>query len=192
MSESVFAKQCGVTLIEMVVTIVIMAIALFGVTTAISLAISRSSDVLLEARAMALAQSYLDEITAKRFDENSAPRGIPPCRSNCTIAGSFGPDGGETARQDYDDVDDYDGLIEGFDQITPLQDVEGNDRTGYEGFWVDIDVRYLELGSGGAEENLATEANDLTDEEDAKHITITVYHIDNTNGWVFSVYKANF
>jgi MSHA pilin protein MshD len=186
------AHQRGVTLIELIAVIVILAISLAGVTAAISGALSRNADVMLETRAVALAQSYLDEILARRFDEHSAPRGIPPCRTNCTLQASFGPDGGETARADYDDVDDYHGLNEGFGQVNPLRDAEGNLRTGYDEFRVQVSVRYLELGSGGAEENLATAPNDLTDEQDAKLITVTISHASNSTGWQFSVYKANF
>jgi MSHA pilin protein MshD len=185
-------RQQGFTLIELVAVIVILAISLAGVTAAISGAISRSSDVLLETRAVALAQSYLDEILAKRFDELTAPRGIPPCRSNCTDEINFGLDGGETDREDYDDVDDYHGLDEGLDQATPLQDAEGQDRLGYDNFRVRVTVRYLELDPGDTEENLASEPNDLTDEKDAKLITVTVNHASVFSEWSFSVYKSNF
>ena len=185
-------QQTGVTLIELVAVIVILAISLAGVTAAISSAISRSSDVMLETRAVALAQSYLDEILSRRFDERSAPRGIPPCRVNCTAEVDFGPDSGETDREDFDDVDDYHGLDEGEGQVDPLQDAEGNERQGYENFRVRVSVRYLELGVGETEENLATEVNDLTDTQDAKLITVTVSHIEQPDGWQFGVYKANF
>lgn len=185
-------KQQGVTLIELVVVIVILAVALYGVTTSLSGALSRSSDVIPQTRALALAQSYLDEILAKRFDEHSVPRGIPPCRTNCTDEVDFGPDGGETTRADYDDVDDYDGLDEGFEQATVLQDAEGNNRSGYDEFRVRVAVRYLALGGGGVEENLTAELNDLTDAQDAKLITVTVSHASEPDGWKFSAYKANF
>lgn len=185
-------QQAGVTLIELVAVIVILAISLAGVTAAISSAMSRSSDVMLETRAVALAQSYLDEILSRRFDENSAPRGIPPCRANCTDEVNFGPDGGEIGRADFDDVDDYHGLDEGLGQINPLQDAEGNTRLEYENFRVRVNIRYLELGVGETEENLATALNDLTDIQDAKLITVTVSHVEQPDGWQFGVYKANF
>jgi MSHA pilin protein MshD len=185
-------KQQGVTLIELVVVIVILAIALYGVTTSLSGALSRSADVVPQTRALALAQSYLDEILSKRFDEHSVPRGIPPCRTNCTDEVDFGPDGGESSRDEYDDVDDYDGLDEGFEQATALQDAEGNNRSGYDEFRVRVAVRYLELGGGGVEENLTAELNDLTDAQDAKLITVTVSHASEPDGWQFSAYKANF
>jgi len=185
-------RQRGLTLIELVAVIIILAVALIGVSAAISGAVSRSSDVLLETRAVALAQSYLDEILAKRFDERTAPRGIPPCRSNCTDEVDFGLDGGESDREDFDDVDDYHDLDEGLDQATPLQDAEGMDRLGYDNFRVRVTVRYLQLGVGQPEEELASEPNDLTDVQDAKLITVTVNHASMFSEWSFSVYKANY
>lgn len=186
------AVQSGLTLIEMVVTIVILAIALIAISSMISGGIARSSDTTLELRSAALAQSYLDEILGKRFDENSAPRGIPPCRSNCTLSASFGPDAGETRAQ-FDDVDDYDGLDEGEGQATPLQDADGTTRTGYDNFRVRVSVRYMNVGASGEEENLAVATNDLDDNEDAKLITVTVNFLTSGAAGVrYSAYKANF
>ena len=193
-------KQQGVTLVELIAVIVILSIALIGVTAAISGGISRSADVMLETRAVALAQSYLDEILSRRFDEHSSARGIPPCRTNCTDEIDFGPDLGGTCgvssnrecRENYDDVDDYHGLDEGFGQTTPLQDAEGNDRDGYGNFRVQVSVRYMQQGVGEPEELLTTALNDLDDEEDAKHIRVTITHLNRQEGWVYDVYKANF
>ncbi|MBU2099392.1 MAG: type II secretion system GspH family protein [Gammaproteobacteria bacterium] len=200
-------QQQGVTLLELVVVIAILAVAMVGVATGISAAISRTSDVMVETRAVALAQSYLDEILGKRFDENSAPRGIPPCRSNCTDEVDFGLDDVESARDDFDDVDDYHGLDEGDEQPSPLQDAEGNDRSGYENYRVSISVRYLEpCGAEALLVNLADEVCNPADETEelaaipfieaasvlAKVITVTVRHRDNDDGWPFTVYKSNF
>jgi MSHA pilin protein MshD len=138
------------------------------------------------------SRGILDEILAKRFDERTAPRGIPPCRSNCTDEVNFGLDGGESDREDFDDVDDYHGLDEGLGQANPLQDAEGQTRLGYDNFRVRVSVRYLELGVGDTEENLASAVNDLTDEKDAKLITVTVNHASVFSEWSFSVYKSNF
>lgn len=200
MRQQSFPKHRGLTLIELVTVIAILAIALVGVTAAISSAVSRSADVLLETRATALAQSYLDEILGRRFDEHSAPRGIPPCNNTCTAEADFGPDPGGTCgplndlecRRDYDDVDDYHGLDEGRDQTSPLRDSEGNERLEYENFRVQISVRYLRLDVDEPEENLGADADDLNNPQDAKLITVTVSHASRPNGWQYSVYKANF
>lgn len=195
--------QRGITLIELIAVIVILSIALISVTAGISAGLSRSADVMLETRAVALAQSYLDEILSRRFDERSSLRGIPPCRASgpaCTDEVNFGPDLGGTCgvslnrecRAAYDDVDDYHGLDEGFEQTFPLRDAEGTERVGYGNFRVRISVRYLQLGLGEPEDNLTTALNDLDDARDAKHIRVTVTHLQRQEGWVFDVYKANF
>ena len=197
-------QQTGLTLVEMIITIVVLAIALVGITAAISGGIGRSGDTLVETRAVALAQSYLDEIFGKRFDENSNPRGIPPCRTNCTDAVSFGPDAGETERYHFDDVDDYDGLVEGAGAAGPLQDSEGQDRTGYANYRVEVSVRYVEPCAAQDESffnatpdvcapDTAPEIEALEyAQQRAKLVTVKVIHETNSDGWDFSVYKANF
>ncbi|MDT8427871.1 MAG: type II secretion system protein [Pseudomonadales bacterium] len=188
--------QRGLSMIEMVIAIVILAVALVSISVSISVGLGRNADVMLETRAVALAQSYLDEIFGRRFDENSNPRGIPPCSTNCTDELDFGPDLPETERIDFDDVDDYHGLDEGLGQTDPLRDAEGLERTGYENFRVRVAVRYLELVpdgvTPGVEETLGVNVDDLNNNTDAKLITVTVNHASNPQGWAFSVYKANF
>lgn len=185
--------QKGLTLIEMVITIVILAISLAAISAMLSSGVGRSSDTTLEIRSAALAQSYLDEILSKRFDENSHPRGIPPCRANCTTFANFGPDSGENGRADYDDVDDYHGLDQGQGQTDPLQDSTGAERTGYENFRVRVSVRYMDIAVSGTEENLAVDLNDLDENEDAKVITVRVNYLNSgTEGIAYSAYKTNF
>jgi len=159
----------------MVITISILAVSLTGITVMIQGGLSRGADTLLDVRAVALGQSYLDEILSRRFDELSEPNGIPPCRSlgagakPCTAEGSFGADG-ET-RANYDDVDDYHGLAEGEGEANPLRDSMGVTRDGYANFHVSVSVRYINLGGGQEEENLA-QASELGDEFDAKLLTV--------------------
>ncbi len=197
------STQRGITIIEMVITIVILAIALVGITQMISNGLRSSADIMTETRAVALAQSYLDEIFGKRFDDASNPRGIPPCRTDCTEEVDFGPEVGEDDRIDFDDVDDYHGLYEGWGQLAPfdvLRDAEGLPRIGYENFSVEISVRYLEIDVAGVEELLGVDSalpveedqTDLDNSEDAKLITVTIRNPGNASGWPFSVYKANF
>lgn len=185
-------KQAGLTLIEMVLTIVILAISIITITGMMAGGVGRSADTTVELRAASLAQSYLDEILGKRFDELSHPRGIPPCRANCTSFADFGLDGSES-RDQFDDVDDYHDLDEGMGQANPLQDSNGDPRIGYENFRVRVSVRYMDIGPGGEEENLAVDANDLDDNADAKLITVTVNFVaSGDEGVIYSAYKTNF
>ena len=194
--SSMAKPQMGVTMVELVITIVILAISLLGITFAIQGGLSRSADATLQIRTVALAQAYLDEILGKRFDEKSSPSGVPPCRAvapplpQCTLEAAFGPDGVET-RSGFDDVDDYHGLDEGDGQANPLQDAEGNTRVGYDNFRVRVGVRYINVGVGEEEENLGVN-NELDDELDAKLITVTVSYRSQPAGFDFSAYKSNF
>lgn len=203
---AMFRAQQGFSLIETIVTIVVLAIALTGITIAIQRGSGSSSVAAVEVRATALAQAYLDEILGKRFDERSANRGVPPCRDpaiapgtsrDCTLEGSFGTEGGEgTDRSRFDDVDDYDNLNEGDGQGTPLQDAEGMTRDEYENFRVTVNVRYIHVLLATDEEYQlsASAANDedIDDNYDAKLITVTIYYRGISEGFMFSAYKANF
>ncbi len=192
---------------ELIATIVIVAIALTGIAYSVQFGTSNSSDTLVQVRATALAQAYLDEILGKRYDEKTRPRGVPPCRytagtaRQCTAESAFGPDGIET-RATFDDVDDYDGLMEGRGETNDLQDAEGNDRVGYDNFRVEVSVRYINLNVAAIDSGISAPIADddvgltdgaiLDDEYDAKLITINVSAADNTDGFDFSAYKSNF
>ena len=97
-------SKTGFTLIELVITIVVISIALAAMLGAFSGAMTHSADPMWRNKTIKLAQLYLDEILSKRFDENSPVGGVPAsATTSCT---SIGADGAET-RATYDDVDDF-------------------------------------------------------------------------------------
>lgn len=85
--------QRGVTLIELLISILIVAIAASAILGVLSTTTAASADPMLRHQAAAIAEAYLEEILLKSFSD---------------------PDGldGEGARAAYDDVDDYDGLVD--------------------------------------------------------------------------------
>lgn len=194
-------QNAGITLVELVVTIVILSIALLGIAATLNFGVSQSSNTLFELRATALAQSYLDEILSKKFDERSRNSGIPPCRAtglsgrNCTT--TLGANGSESARTSFDDVDDYNGLDEGANSspAADLLDAQGVVRAGYAGFRVQVSVSLIDLVTpdpvatfpGGS-----VVLNPIPDDVyDAKLITVTVTD-GSADGLKFSAYKSNF
>ena len=207
-SGHLMQRESGLTLVELIATIVIISIALSAVVFSVQYGTSNSSDTLVQVRATALAQAYLDEILGKRYDERTRPSGVPPCRytappsRRCTAEASLGTDAGETSRDRYDDVDDYHGLVEGRGEVNALQDAEGNDRVGYENFRVEVTVRYINLNENppqtGIDPPLESDEVGLTsgiildDEYDAKLITVNVSDAENPDGFDFSAYKSNF
>ena len=100
-------SQAGVTLIELIISIVVISIALVAVLTSFSFSVSQSADPLWRNKSLKLAQLYLDEILARAYDESTPVGGLPPVASpSCS---GLGPESGET-RATYDDVDDYNGV----------------------------------------------------------------------------------
>lgn len=88
-----FAFQTGATLVELLLSIVIVAIAASAVLGVLSTTNASSADPMLRHQAASIAEAYLEEILLKSFDD---PDGVD----------------GEAARVDFDDVDDYDGLLD--------------------------------------------------------------------------------
>ena len=101
--------QQGVTLVELVISIVIISIAMVAVLSSFGLSISRSADPLWQNKSLKLAQLYLDEILAKSYDHASPLGGVPHVASP-SCAG-LGAETGET-RATFNDVDDYNGLVD--------------------------------------------------------------------------------
>jgi MSHA pilin protein MshD len=141
----------GFTLIEMVVLIVVLGVGLTGVTLVINQTVTQAPKALVQTRAMALAQAYLDEILQKRYDQTSGQGGIPRCDSSDNLAvacsASLGPDSvsplGLETRGSYNDVDDYNGV----DDQPPI-DATGSAFPNYSGYRVQVSVSYAgsELG----------------------------------------------
>lgn len=86
-------KQGGVTLVELLVSIVIVSIAAGTVLGVLAMTTAASADPMIRHQAAAIAEAYLEEILLKPITD---------------------PDGadGEAARADFDDLDDYDGLVD--------------------------------------------------------------------------------
>ncbi len=177
----------GFSLVEMVVTLVVMAVVFAGVALVFYNTVRRSPEPVLNMRAAALGQAYLDEILTKRYDENSGQGGIPRCNStdpgSQPCSASLGPDVSPTnapaleSRAEYDDVDDYNGLDE-----SPPIDALGNVRTGYTNYRVRVTVVYAGTGANGL---------GLANVQDAKLVTVTVTSPLGDN-MVFSGYRVNY
>lgn len=168
----------GFTLVELVMSIVLLGLALASVSVTMAHSAGRSSDGLWQVKVVELSDAYFAEILARRFDENSAPGGIPACSISttpCSAAVAFSD--GETRTQ-FDDVDDYDGLDE-----SPPRDASGNVRSDYTGYRVQISVAYADAGM------IAAYA--LDDATDAKVITARV-SAPGQNPLTFTAYRGNY
>ena len=182
-------KQQAFTLVELVVGIVVMAIALSILSTVFFSSAGRSVEPLLMVRGAEFGQALMDEIIGKKFDETTPDGGVPACAVPCTLAANLGPDGAEI-RANYNDVDDYNHYCD-IDNVAPyfqLEDTFGNVPEGFENFQMSICVGYDGDYNGSMNEGGA-------DDQNAKLIIIDIY-VPQTGGLSsavsFRAYKGNY
>ncbi|MBL1320619.1 MAG: prepilin-type N-terminal cleavage/methylation domain-containing protein [Methylophaga sp.] len=81
----------GATLIELIITIVIISVALSGILSVVNITTKHSADPIIQSQAIAIAESYLEEILL-----------LPIIDPNGNNAGED--------RATFDNIDDYNGL----------------------------------------------------------------------------------
>lgn len=132
-----YKQEDGFTLIELIAGIVVIAIVTLVVTAGLGQLFRQSVDPWQQIRATEVGQSLMNEIMARRFDENSnvgnqyvrCSEGSGSCTTPapCPSDGST-PNAEEAQRKQFDDVDDYNGL-----KLTGAQ-LSGSSPNRYNGF----------------------------------------------------------
>lgn len=205
--DTLLKPQSGFTLIKLVIGIALFSAVLTIILGLIIPQAIRSVDPIYQVKGTELAQSMLNEISSKFYDENSDRTGgqircsedqngdgdlTDPGESICTVPASLGPDlvapGVNEGRSDFDDVDDYHGFV--YDPTNNLNDDNllfnsaGNQiQNLYPGFKVSIQVIYDQDMNSVADTIAGT----------MKLVTVTV----NTPGpesqaLHFSMYQGNY
>ncbi|EAW32997.1 putative Mannose-sensitive agglutinin (MSHA) biogenesis protein MshD (pilus type IV) [marine gamma proteobacterium HTCC2143] len=151
-------KNSGFTLIELIVGIVIMAIALTFMTNVFFSNPGRSVEPMMQIRAIEFGQALMDEILSKKFDDTTPMGGVPACVA-CTASGNFGSEA--ESRSSYDDVDDY---HDSCGAPVPLTDGLGVGVSNFMGYTMEVCVSYDGNYDGVADNNI-----------NAKLITIKLY-----------------
>jgi prepilin-type N-terminal cleavage/methylation domain-containing protein len=114
----------GVTLVELIVTIVVIAAAVLGGIALTSATATRSADTLVQVQALVIGESYLNEILQKPFGFDCAP--------TCT-------------RTQMDKVGDYNGLLD-----VGVRDGTGTPVANLGNYTVRVVVANRALGAGPA------------------------------------------
>ncbi len=190
-------KKAGFTLIELIITIIIMSFAAIIIIPYIA-AVTHGPDPVLREKAIALGQAMMDEILSKRWDENTPNGGGPICTSEstnylvdratldpaCTFPGTgpvasaigreAGELGGANLRANWDDVDDYFDLSEA--GTGNIFDQNGAALPGtWAGFQRDVDVDYIASDEGNIDTSAALSAGTTAaNSTDTKRIIVTV------------------
>ncbi|MEM0515071.1 prepilin-type N-terminal cleavage/methylation domain-containing protein [Pseudoalteromonas sp. YIC-827] len=160
----------GFTLIELIMGIVVFAIAMSIVISLVAPQARQSAEPLIQLKAAKLGQSLMNEILAKAYDEQSDRS--PPFRrcdekpSGCSSI--MGPE--EPSRDLYDDVDDYHNLV--------IHDLGGE----YAGFAVAIKVSI----DGDYDQSSADGLKDV-----AKRIDVSVTSARGER-YQFQAYRGNY
>ncbi|KZZ20537.1 hypothetical protein A3752_11485 [Oleiphilus sp. HI0081] len=172
------SRQQGVTLVELVISIVILSIAMVAVLNSFSFTMKHSADPLWRNKTLKLTQLYFDEILSKNYDHATPVGGVPMVASPGCTAADLGPDSpGDVleTRSVYNDVDDYDGLTD----APPVSLTAGLDSS-YDSYSVSISVACdtANLVSASATNH-------------AKKITISITPPGQST-MTFAAYKGNF
>ena len=182
------SHQKGFTLIETIVGIVVLAISFSVLTTLIYPISQQSADQLHQVKAAELAQSVLNEIQNKAFDNNSdmaggrvrCGEGADDCSSD------MGPEtisGIKETRATFNDVDDYNDLVYAAGEIENSQGVL---LELYIGYSMNVNVCNDPSYSGSCTNDISKTAIST-----AKLITVTIT-TPTKFSLSFSTYRANF
>jgi len=129
-------RQRGFTLVEIIIGIVVFSISLTIVANFLVPTAIQSANQIQSIRASELAQSLMNEILAKSFDENSnRVGGFLRCGEDGVVCSPALGNEGES-RENYNDVDDY-------HTLTMIDNIhEGLNDDPYQGFSLAVEVFY--------------------------------------------------
>lgn len=155
--------RSGVTLVELVLSIVIIGVTVTGTLLAINRTVRSSADPMIVKQALAIGEAYLEEILLKDYydPEQGAGAGICPAV--------------EASRDLYDNLCDYDTLDD-----SGARDHEDNAIAGLEGYRVRVSV-----------ETAAATLGALTGDTEVVRVDVRVTHSDVVD-LTLSGYRTNF
>ena len=132
------SSTAGFTLIELVATIVVLVVGVMGVAVVYFNTVGHSSEPYLRQQARAVLNQIITDIMSKKFDNDTPDGGGIVSLSKINI-GREKNDGAFT--EDFDDVDDFNGLNCDTGTDTCFPDVP-------RGFHVRIVVNYADVQNG--------------------------------------------
>lgn len=162
----------GVTLIELIVSMVIITVAVSGVMALFVGTTSSSADPMIRAQQLAIAQSYMDEIMMQPYSN----------------------DGATSGRENYNEVDDYNAITAGGSD-SACSALSCGIRNQFADI-IDMDSNGDDLAGYAVEVNVAVCTNALCASEltniGAKKITITVTHAGLGTAIPIIAYRTNY
>ena len=160
----------GLSLIELIVSIVVISVAVAGVLGALSIASRTSADPMIQKQALAIAEAILEEVQLKPFthcDPDDTKAATAASTADCAAIENIGPEAAnvpptgpaetrlETVRP-FDNVNDYQVGGAGGPGLTinPISDTNGTVVTGLEGYSANVRVAAQALATVPAADSL--------------------------------------
>jgi len=168
-----FNKQKGVTLVELIISIVIISIAAIALLQGLGMQTQRNVDPMIQSQAQLLAKQYLKEVSSKSFFDPSADPRLDQTLSQAMVVSSIINTVQRTAsptnRLTWDNLYEYNNYS------TTIQDVSGAPINTLSGYAVNISV---DISTGLS---LGTSSNSVLATCPAKIALITVVITDPRN-----------
>ncbi len=151
--------QSGITLVETLVSIVILSIAFVSVVSLLTGSVTNSATPMLREQAVSLAESYLETVLLHPYiDPNEADTGT--CE-----------EGDDTFRAVYDDVNDFDCILDN----DGARDQLGLVIAGLAGYNVDVETQTTTLNGATAQQiDVVVTHDGLT----SLTVSLTGYRVD--------------
>jgi len=132
--KALLNKSFGFSLIELIVSIVIISVMAVGTMSAISTMNERSADPMLRLQSLAIAEAYMEEILSKPFNDPTSATACPAAPGS---------------RTSYDNICDYDGITN-----ADVEDQNGNAIAQLAAYSISVDVVQSANLNGASANNL--------------------------------------
>lgn len=147
------ASSRGLTLVELIVFVAVVAVGVAGILAVLNLTTQRSSDPLPQKQALAIAESLLEEVALMPFtwcdpDDPAAAAATGP--GDCATVEALGPEAGEargSPTTPFDNVNDYHGFDSAAAVPPGINDITGTPIAGLAAYRAVISVAGETVGS---------------------------------------------
>lgn len=166
------AAPRGLTLVELIVFVAVVAVGAAGILLVLNYTTQRSSDPLPQRQALAIAESLLEEVALMPLtwcDPDDPAAATATGAADCAVAEAIGPEPGEargSPAAPFDNVNDYHGYDSAAGPLPGIRDITGLAVPGLEAYRAVVTVTPEPLGAIPA--------------GDALRITVTVTGPANT------------
>ncbi|BAI80715.1 conserved hypothetical protein [Deferribacter desulfuricans SSM1] len=142
-------KNKGFTLIEIIIFIVVFTVGVMGIMILFYNTLGKTSDPIIRHKAIVAAQTVLEEIISKKFDEDTLNGGGTINLDKINI----GNENNENSMNKYDDVDDY---VDSCDTEKEYQPSDFGLNGNYKIF---VNVHFVKIENGKIVSNSCTATN---------------------------------